>query len=34
MKIYTRRGDEGETGLFGGQRVPKDDLRIEAYGTV
>ncbi len=34
MKIYTRRGDEGETGLLGGDRVPKSDLRVEAYGTV
>lgn len=34
MKIYTRRGDSGETGLFGGPRVPKDDLRVEAYGQV
>jgi len=34
MKIYTKTGDKGETGLFGGQRVWKDDLRIEAYGTV
>ncbi len=34
MKIYTRRGDDGETGLFGGGRVPKDDVRVEAYGTV
>lgn len=34
MKIYTKSGDSGETGLFGGQRVPKYDPRIEAYGTV
>ena len=34
MKIYTRRGDRGETGLFGGGRVPKNHLRVEAYGQV
>lgn len=34
MKIYTRTGDDGETGLFGGPRVRKDDPRLEAYGTV
>ncbi|GAB4571321.1 MAG: cob(I)yrinic acid a,c-diamide adenosyltransferase [Anaerolineae bacterium] len=34
MKIYTRSGDSGETGLFGGGRVPKHDPRVEAYGTV
>ena len=34
MKIYTKTGDDGTTGLFGGTRVPKYDLRIEAYGTV
>ena len=34
MKIYTRRGDEGETGLLGGVRVPKSDARVDAYGTV
>ena len=33
-KIYTRAGDDGTTGLGGGQRVPKDALRVEAYGTV
>ncbi len=33
-KIYTKTGDKGQTGLTGGQRVPKDDLRIECYGTV
>ena len=33
-RIYTKRGDSGETSLVGGQRLPKDDLRIEAYGTV
>lgn len=34
MKIYTKTGDTGETGLFGGGRVPKDNSRVEAYGTV
>ena len=34
MKIYTRTGDEGETGLFAGPRVSKCDERIEAYGTI
>jgi len=34
MKIYTKTGDKGETGLFGGKRVQKDALRIEAYGAV
>ena len=33
-RVYTRGGDKGETALAGGQRVPKDSLRIEAYGTV
>jgi cob(I)alamin adenosyltransferase len=34
MKIYTKTGDTGETSLFSGGRVPKDDGRVEAYGTV
>lgn len=33
-KVYTKLGDRGETALVGGQKVPKDDVRIEAYGTV
>lgn len=34
MKIYTKTGDDGETGLWGGLRVAKDTLRVHAYGTV
>jgi len=34
MKLYTKTGDEGETGLIGGTRVPKNHIRLEAYGTV
>lgn len=34
MKIYTKTGDAGETGLWGGLRVPKDSARVAAYGTV
>ncbi|MBI4560972.1 MAG: ATP:cob(I)alamin adenosyltransferase, partial [Candidatus Rokubacteria bacterium] len=34
MKIYTKKGDEGQTRLFGGQRISKSDVRPEAYGTL
>ena len=34
MKLYTKTGDKGLTGLIGGTRVPKNDVRIEAYGTI
>src|SRR5919204_5706130 len=34
MKIYTKTGDKGETGLFGGGRVSKDHPRVEAYGDI
>lgn len=34
MPIYTGTGDDGQTGLFGNRRVPKDDVRITAYGTI
>lgn len=34
MKIYTKGGDKGETSLFGGARLPKNHVRIEAYGSV
>jgi len=34
MKIYTKRGDTGQTDLFTGERVDKDSLRVDAYGTV
>lgn len=34
MKIYTKTGDDGATGLFGGDRVPKTDARVRAYGEV
>ena len=34
MKIYTKKGDAGMTGLFGGKRVYKDDVRVDCYGTL
>jgi cob(I)alamin adenosyltransferase len=34
MKLYTKTGDDGSTGLFGGERVGKDSVRVEAYGCV
>ena len=34
MKIYTKTGDKGETGLFGGERVSKHSTRLDAYGTI
>lgn len=34
IKIYTKTGDLGKTSLIGGTKVPKSNLRIEAYGTV
>ncbi len=34
MSITTRTGDDGETGLWSGERIPKDDPRVEAYGTI
>ena len=34
FRIYTKTGDQGETGLFGGKRLPKSHIRIDAYGTV
>jgi cob(I)alamin adenosyltransferase len=34
MKIYTKTGDEGKTSLFGGERVEKNHIRLEAYGTI
>ncbi|WP_442587916.1 cob(I)yrinic acid a,c-diamide adenosyltransferase [Pedobacter sp. AW31-3R] len=34
MKIYTKKGDKGTTGLFGGKRVYKDDVRVECIGTL
>lgn len=34
MKIYTKTGDDGQTGLFGGERTSKNDARVDAYGSV
>lgn len=34
MKIYTKAGDRGKTGILGGEKLWKDDIRVEAYGTV
>lgn len=34
MKIYTKKGDKGQTSILGGTKLPKHDIRIEAYGTV
>jgi len=34
FKIYTRKGDDGKTGLIGGDRVAKHHIRVESYGTV
>jgi cob(I)alamin adenosyltransferase len=34
MKIYTRTGDDGSTSLYGGNRVQKDHIRVDAYGTI
>ncbi len=34
FRIYTKTGDKGETALFGGRRVPKSHLRVDAYGTI
>ena len=34
IKVYTKKGDSGETGLFGGSRISKDSLKVEAYGSV
>ena len=34
MKIYTRTGDNGQTSLYDGSRVDKDDIRVESYGTL
>src|SRR5690554_6374249 len=34
MKVYTKKGDAGQTSLIGGKRVSKNDLRIDSYGTV
>ncbi len=33
-RVYTRSGDDGETGLIGGVRVPKDSVRVECFGTI
>ena len=34
MKVYTKNGDKGMTSLIGGKKIEKDDVRVEAYGTI
>ena len=34
MKIYTKKGDKGQTSLIGGRKIEKDSIRVEAYGTI
>ena len=34
MKVYTKNGDKGMTSLIGGKKIEKDDIRVEAYGTI
>jgi len=34
IQVYTRKGDSGETGLFGGSKISKDSIKVEAYGSI
>ncbi|VEH39747.1 Cob(I)yrinic acid a,c-diamide adenosyltransferase [Fusobacterium varium] len=34
IKVYTKKGDSGETGLYGGSRISKNDIKVDTYGNI